>query len=175
MQELSGIFQSRVAWIQTTIKALKADSEVGQEGSHLQQHNKLIVQWLTKSIGTQISAFKNALKEHGKHVAERNQRVMQYGGEAVDSASSSSRAPLMEGSGKYAMFSKAALEAPPLVAKQNAAMRRPPSSVSRADGGEGDGALPTGLHQRSAPQWRSAGPNASSQSATGPASGVGQR
>lgn len=50
----------------------------------------MIAQFLSKSITAQVAAFKSALKEHGKHVAERNKRVMQYGGstQTLDSLTS---------------------------------------------------------------------------------------
>eukprot|EP00981_Chlorochromonas_danica_P001811 scaffold385_cov182-Ochromonas_danica.AAC.10 len=197
MQELSQVFQSRLTWIQDSIKKLKEASEIQaevglsiclfshtqssllplivnllvQQTLHLQQHKRYIAQWLTKSMAAQINAFKLALKEHGKHVAERNKRVMQYGGSEYASSDSKSFAmatpvnknPLAENAQKYAMFGgRLARDSSPLVRVDNgnshAGNRKSGGGSSTLSNDQGSnpkdagvGFLSsTGLHQRAA-------------------------
>eukprot|EP01039_Chlorochromonas_danica_P002977 gene2977-3246_t len=171
MQELSQVFQSRLTWIQDSIKKLKEASEIQAETLHLQQHKRYIAQWLTKSMAAQINAFKLALKEHGKHVAERNKRVMQYGGSEYASSDSKSFAmatpvnknPLAENAQKYAMFGgRLARDSSPLVRVDNgnshAGNRKSGGGSSTLSNDQGSnpkdagvGFLSsTGLHQRAA-------------------------
>lgn len=106
----------------------------------------MIVQHLSKSVTSQINSFKTALKEHGKHVAERNKRVQQYGvaADSIESLqsggdnnavgpSSNSSSVLKDTGSKYAMFANKSLDRRPVV-------RSSEDSGIKAS---------TGLHQRS--------------------------
>ncbi len=66
---------------------------------------------LTKTIASQVSAFKAALQEHTKHIEERNKRVSKYG-QGSDTVASTSQA--FADNSKYALFARNGPPAPPV-------------------------------------------------------------
>lgn len=106
MQELSATFERKTNAIEGGIQKLKTLLQQNTSSSgHIIQHQTLISQFLTKSIGLQVNFFKKALKEHAEHLQERNKRVQRYGHSSDQTESASNFLNDPKHTNKYAMFS----------------------------------------------------------------------
>ena len=89
MQEISDLFEKRLAMIQNDLNFLKREENnipasssfmsCNSTISQLQKHRDLVIQSLKKVLSEQISSFKNALKVHSDNVEQRKKRVTKYG------------------------------------------------------------------------------------------------
>lgn len=138
MQELSVQFEMKIKYIQGSLQRLKQLTEKVSNISQDHQHRQLIVQYLSKIISNHVQGFKLALKEHAKHVEERNKRVQKYGN--ISSASQSSLLADTSHTGKYAMFSNVGLnDSSPLVhIEKNHALRNRRGGPSIVSGSHSD-------------------------------------
>ena len=108
MQEISSLFEMKLALIQKDLGFLKNEIEKGT-GKLLQQgkHRDQIVKALSKTVSGHVNCFKKALQIHIENSEQRQRRVTKYG-EGVDQLKSvgvaCSLSNLDNHSSNYAMF-----------------------------------------------------------------------
>ena len=108
MQEISSLFEMKLALIQKDLGFLKNEIKKGT-GKLLQQgkHRDQIVKALSKTVSGHVNCFKKALQIHIENSEQRQRRVTKYG-EGVDQLKSvgvaGSLSNLLNHSSNYAMF-----------------------------------------------------------------------
>lgn len=91
MQEVSDLFEKRLAILQNDLNFLKKEASTSSSSSsssflsynnnisQVSKHRDLVIQSLNKILGEHIASFKKALKVHSDNVEQRKKRVIKYG------------------------------------------------------------------------------------------------
>jgi syntaxin 5 len=122
--ELSTSFETSITTIQLKVQQLKLSIDkcpavrnvcvssyycfnlVFSKNNQTLQHFRLIQQFLSKAMANQMSIFKSSLKQHEKHLQERNKRMEKYGRTSALSSSSvfDNKTTIKQAADQYAMF-----------------------------------------------------------------------
>lgn len=157
--ELSQIFEQSIQQIQLKNQKLKIFIDQSTSSNQILQHYRLIQQYLSKAVTNQVTSFKHALKEHQKHIEERNKRIEKYGGSSVTTSNGSSSSSSVSSSfvshnnpiiqqastSQYAMFqAPSSTVIPPPSSIPNNAPGGSASSLTHRRGGRSGTAVITG-------------------------------